>query len=217
MAKVRDWRVAESLDKLKEQLDKAYPKRSKVSDGGIGDPRHQSKNSDHNPWVDCWRSDLGVVTARDFTHDPKGGLNCHDLAQALVDSQDSRIKYIIWYGKIISANRRTWKWRKFRGKNKHVKHLHLSVKPQPTLYDSTLDWQIMSRFKIGSRGDRVKAIQKVLHGLDLVNDIDGIFGKKTEAGVKAYQAINGLEVDGIVGKKTLSAMNLRKNGNSDFS
>lgn len=208
MGKVRNWRVAESLERLKGQLDEVYPNRSKVSDGGIGDPRHQSKTSDHNPWVDCWRSDHGVVTARDFTHDPRGGLDCHQLAQALTDSQDSRIKYIIWHGRIISANRQKWKWRKFKGKNLHLKHLHISVQPQPTLYDSAVDWHIISSFKIGSRGAKVKEIQSVLQKLGLLDEVDGVFGKKTQAAVKGFQGLKLIGVDGIVGKETLKMMKL---------
>lgn len=208
MKKIRKWRVAESLERLKAQLDQAYPNRSKISDGAIGDPRHQSKTSDHNPWVDCWLSDQGVVTARDFTHDPRGGLDCHQLAQALTDSRDTRIKYIIWHGRIISANRQKWKWRKFKGKNQHLSHLHLSVQPQPTLYDSAIDWQIISYFKIGSRGDKVKQIQSVLQELGLLDEVDGIFGKKTQAAVRGFQGLKLIEVDGIVGKETLKMMKL---------
>ena len=35
---------------------------------------------------------------------------------------------------------------------------------------------------------------------------DGIFGKKTQSGVKAFQAAHGLVVDGIVGVKTRDAL-----------
>ena len=55
--------------------------------------------------------------------------------------------------------------------------------------------------KRGSRGDEVKQVQTLL-GIDA----DGIFGKKTEAAVKAFQAANGLKVDGIVGKNTWAAL-----------
>ena len=55
--------------------------------------------------------------------------------------------------------------------------------------------------KRGSRGDEVKQVQTLL-GIDA----DGLFGKKTEAAVKAFQAANGLKVDGIVGKNTWAAL-----------
>ena len=52
--------------------------------------------------------------------------------------------------------------------------------------------------KKGSTGTAVKNLQKALGGLD----VDGIFGAKTEARVKAFQKKNKLTVDGIVGKNT---------------
>ena len=52
--------------------------------------------------------------------------------------------------------------------------------------------------KVGSTGTAVKNLQKALGGLD----VDGIFGKKTEAKVKAFQKKHKLTADGIVGKNT---------------
>ncbi len=58
----------------------------------------------------------------------------------------------------------------------------------------------------GSKGNTAKALQRMLHAMGYAlgskNPMDGIFGSKTEAAVKAYQKANGLYVDGIVGKKT---------------
>jgi putative chitinase len=51
--------------------------------------------------------------------------------------------------------------------------------------------------KLGSEGEDVKKLQEKL-GVDPI----GKFGPKTEAAVKAWQAINGLTADGIVGAGT---------------
>jgi peptidoglycan hydrolase-like protein with peptidoglycan-binding domain len=56
-------------------------------------------------------------------------------------------------------------------------------------------------FKNGSKGKDVERIQRAVG----VN-VDGIYGPKTEAAVKAYQKRHGLAVDGIVGPKTWSVM-----------
>ncbi len=72
------WRTAKSLDVLLDEINRAAPKRSKASDGSIGDAAHATRSSDHNPWV-RWLG-TGIVTARDFTHDPAGGLDCNKLA-----------------------------------------------------------------------------------------------------------------------------------------
>ena len=59
--------------------------------------------------------------------------------------------------------------------------------------------------KKGDRGLKVRAIQELLRVLT-----DGIFGDKTEAAVRKFQADNGLIVDGIVGDKTWSML-LKRN------
>lgn len=57
--------------------------------------------------------------------------------------------------------------------------------------------------KRGSKGDNVALLQQMLGNLE----IDGIFGRLTEAAVKAFQAANDLKVDGIVGAQTWAALN----------
>lgn len=57
----------------------------------------------------------------------------------------------------------------------------------------------------GSENYTVKALQRMLYalGYDLgSNPIDGIFGSKTDAAVRAFQKANKLDVDGIVGQDT---------------
>lgn len=58
----------------------------------------------------------------------------------------------------------------------------------------------------GSRGNGAKWVQDRLNqnGGDLV--VDGIFGAKSVAALKAYQKSKGLEVDGICGPKTREAL-----------
>ena len=59
----------------------------------------------------------------------------------------------------------------------------------------------------GSQGDEVADLQMLLnakYGYKL--DIDGDFGKETEAAVKDYQKNHGLTVDGVVGAKTWAAL-----------
>lgn len=59
----------------------------------------------------------------------------------------------------------------------------------------------------GSRGTEVKQIQTKLKALGLyAASIDGIYGVKTTAGVKAFQRRKGLTPDGIAGPATLRAL-----------
>ncbi len=121
------WLVAGSLDQLLGQLNDLAPRRSKASDGSIGDPSHRARSSDHNPW--CVIGGQAYVTARDFTHDPRGGLDCDWLATVLQAGRDPRIKYVIWQRQIMAgdAGPTPWRWRHYAGPNPHNHHLHLSV------------------------------------------------------------------------------------------
>lgn len=61
----------------------------------------------------------------------------------------------------------------------------------------------------GSKGDQVKALQRMLYamGYNLGDKpIDGEFGTKTDSAVRSYQEKNGLTVDGIVGQNTWSKL-----------
>jgi len=221
------WRVAKALDELLGEINAEAPRRNKSADGGIGDAEHASRASDHNPWAPLGRG--GVVTARDFTHDPKGGLDCHNLAEHLrhrgIDG-DRRIKYIIW-NRHISSTKSDWQWRAYSGSNAHTHHLHLSVSPIQTLFDNTAPWRWhdtkpeavthqITREKIGkwspwytgkvgartiSRWDSGTDV-KLLQAFIGHPTTDGYFGSNTEVEVKDYQKMRGLVVDGVVGPKT---------------
>jgi len=54
----------------------------------------------------------------------------------------------------------------------------------------------------GDRGDAVRELQAEFDGLAA----DGIFGRLTDAAVRAFQQDNGLTVDGIVGRNTWGAL-----------
>lgn len=63
----------------------------------------------------------------------------------------------------------------------------------------------------GSKGQPVQILQENLVFLGInPGPIDGVFGPKTEAAVKRFQKLQGLEVDGIVGPKTREAIVARK-------
>lgn len=90
------------------------PKRKKASDGLLPSAAHINQNPD---------SDHNTGFAADITHDPIFGIDC-DIA--FVDMQnDKRVKYLIFKGRIWSAEKGN---REYTGSNKHNKHLHISIK-----------------------------------------------------------------------------------------
>jgi hypothetical protein len=114
------WRVAQSLEVLRDQINAAYPLRSRASDGTIGDAAHQASVSDHNP------DRYGVVRALDITHDPAHGCDIDQLSDALCASRDERISYLI-ANRLITGPNYGWAWCAYDGDDPHTNHLHLSV------------------------------------------------------------------------------------------
>ena len=98
------------------------PKRKKASDGLLPSLAHQKQNpnSDHNTGL-----------AADLTHDPHNGIDCSEMFRKLQD--DKRVSYLIFNGLIWSQERGT---RDYEGPNKHVKHLHISIKA-PYAFDTS--------------------------------------------------------------------------------
>ena len=92
------------------------PKRKKASDGLLPSAAHikQSPTSDHNTGF-----------AVDLSHDPKHGIDCAEIFQKL--KEDKRVKYLIFKGKIWSAERANEGDREYTGSNQHNSHLHISI------------------------------------------------------------------------------------------
>lgn len=111
------WRLAESLVVLRNQVNEAYPNRSKASDGTRGDKAHQATPSDHNV------NAQGVVCAMDITDDPQGGFSAQTFLEAQLKSPHRDLKYMIFKGRIYS---RIYGWQS-RPNSGHYSHIHVSV------------------------------------------------------------------------------------------
>lgn len=117
-------KLCKAGQQLRLQVDDSYPDRDRTSDGWIGDARHSTRPSDHNP------DKQGVVRAIDIDRDLSGKKK-PDLMPDLADQirhaakSDKRIAYIIFNGKIASG-KSLWRWVTYRGINPHTKHCHIS-------------------------------------------------------------------------------------------
>lgn len=219
-AAIARWRLARSLVVLRDQVNLLSPNRSKISDGTLGNTAHSQRKSDHNP------NAKGVVQALDLTDDPAHGVDNRKLAQALLDSRDRRLKYVIADGEICSGagGPSPWVWRPYDGTNAHRHHVHISVADDPKLYDDASPWSLPG-FNVppskaekpvakpanpvlakGTKGSDVERLQKLLNakGAKLVVDAD--FGDRTDKAVRAIQKAAKITVDGRVGMQTWEAL-----------
>lgn len=203
------WRLAESLEKLRAEVNAAAPDRSKRSDGTIGDTAHAASASDHNP------NPAGVVCALDLTHDPESGADMYQIAAHLVRQKHPALKYVI-FGRKIASRSRGWEWRYYGGSNPHTSHMHVSVgrggDGQSTgPYDDTSPWGISSTggdimsflgYGKGDTGSHIRDFQKFLSDCGYPpahsfakGEWDGIYGSGVAAAVLECRIDNGSEVD----------------------
>jgi hypothetical protein len=118
-------KLCKAGQQLRLQVDDAFGNRQRSSDGWLGDTRHSSRTSDHNPDAN------GIVRAIDISRNLSGAKE-PDLMPDLADQirlcakrGDKRIAYVIFNGKISSA-KSLWRWRAYKGINPHTKHCHVS-------------------------------------------------------------------------------------------
>lgn len=125
-------RKSHSLNTLFHQCDLAFPNRSRASDGWIGDPAHQSRQSYHNPIN-------GIVYAGDFTHDPAHGFSIDQFTNQLAASGDTRLYEMIANG--LYWHHSNKQWVRYTGSNPHTKHAHITTWPT-TRGDNPAAWDL---------------------------------------------------------------------------
>ena len=108
--------LAPSLVRLRSEVNALWPRRSKASDGWIGDTAHSARKSDHNPDYSAG----GIVRAIDVTN---AGIDVDAFVFSVI--RDARTRYVITRGRIWT---REAGWRKYTGPNGHHHHVHVSVR-----------------------------------------------------------------------------------------
>lgn len=134
-------RQARSLDVLVAEVNRHAPTRSKVSDGGMGDPAHAARESDHNP------NAAGVWRARDITDDPPeldGSDLFHRILNLMREGHPALRSgaYLIHNRKIVSYDRLDEGLRDYPDGNPHTAHVHVSVSTAAAGYDSIRPWNL---------------------------------------------------------------------------
>jgi hypothetical protein len=219
------WRVANSLLRLRRDLDRRWPNRDRRTDGFIGDEAHcggPNPTSNHCP------NSADVVRAFDIDVDgiPSAWLAEH--VRKLGKRGDGRLAnggYVI-YNRRIASSTQDWRWRHYTGDNPHTDHIHVSVSENSSGYDKENGWGVLKaqnipvtsgrsaglpHHKLGSR--RLQLKQPHMRGTDVAfvqrftgAEDDGNFGENTRDRVKRFQGIVGLPQSGIVERHTWEKM-----------
>ena len=136
--------------------------------------------------------DMSVEEAVDYVRTKKGAL---DSACWFWDTND--------INKYADA-------RDVKGATKRINGGYIGLEDRQKHYHHAMEvlgghWEpskiVYETVRLGSRGPTVRAVQE-----ELEIGADGIFGRGTEAHVKAWQEENGLLADGIMGPKSLAML-----------
>jgi hypothetical protein len=147
----QEWRAAGAIVTFGRQIEEIRPGRFRT-DGTVASKAHDknSPKSDHRPSP---RTGLGIVRALDFAEGTRGFVD--EVAEALRQSQDPRINYVIHdrrkFSSFSTSRFDAWEWRPYTGENGHKTHGHLSVM-SGTLSEQTHDFAV-------APGQAVRAMQ----------------------------------------------------------
>lgn len=143
-AEASSYRLCRAGGDLRAEIDAAYPRRDRSSDGWIGDTSHSARRSDHNPDRDY---NPGVVKAIDIDKDGIPDFNgMVERIRAVGASGDIRLRggYIIWNGKIAGTHT-GWRWHAYTGPNPHTGHAHFSFADAQAGFDALGDWPVLPK------------------------------------------------------------------------
>jgi len=184
------WQLAGCLVRLFDDADRYAPRRSRISDGTIGDVAHQARRSDHNP--DSNR----FVCAADLTHDPVGGFDAWQVAQTIAQNVhagiETRVVYLISGDPAVLGDQifhrvaGVWQWNAHPHTNGSHRnhHLHVSCTHDQPGRDDQARWQLSTP---------IPTKQKRRRTMDLIRTIT------------AGPAVTDWQTKRLLGPKTLAA------------
>ena len=204
--------LAGNLANLRREINARFPNRDKASDGWIADANHPP-TSDHQPDA------RGVVHAIDVDTD---GIDPRLLVRRAIAHPTT--KYVI-FNRTIWSRTHGFQPRRYTGKDPHTGHVHISGRSGTQFESDRTEWGLASGVpKVAApkqanglasrtlklmqprmRGNDVKFVQRFI-GDKQAGPSDGIFGPKTENGVRFYQKLRGIAVIGVCDHGTFREM-----------
>jgi peptidoglycan hydrolase-like protein with peptidoglycan-binding domain len=202
-------RLAINLATLRAEIDARWPHRDRRSDGWIGDAAHQARKSDHNPDAG------GLVHAIDVDKD---GIDPRLLVRQAI--HHGSVQYVI-FDRTIWSLRNDFRPRRYTGDNPHTDHVHVSGRRGDRFEVDRTAWGIaaavpgpalkaapMRALRLAQprmTGTDVRFVQRFI-GAAKCGPADGVYGPKTEAGVRWYQQMRGIAVTGVCDAATFGQM-----------
>lgn len=207
------WRIAPSLGRLRAEVNTRFPRRDKRSDGDLGDVRHLSRSSDHNPYN-------GYVHAWDVDKD---GVDIWAIVRAAIAHPSTN--YVIW-NRTIWSRAYGFRARRYTGSNPHTMHAHISVMRNSTGRFNTRRWLGATATPKPAAPGPTRTLRlttpymrgaDVLHAQYKLNlwrlsqrqpriGQDSVYGPGTRSAMVDFQRRKGLAADGVCGPRTWDAL-----------
>jgi hypothetical protein len=214
--KGKGWVLAACLVLLIQQVDDAYPKRDRSSDGSIGDAAHASRDSDHNPFD-------GFVHAVDIDEDIAPGVDLKAWVAAVEKARDPRVRYLIYEGRILKAYKSNglpaWSWHRYDGPNSHSHHVHVSIIRSAAARDDLRPWPAFTSkeeqdmYDIAYDRKRDDLDSYAIQNIILPTLVDLVAQVKAQGDPKAFAAEVAAHLDGVTKEDVEQAFrNVLKNG-----
>lgn len=216
--------LTENLNYSAEALNKLFPKYFKNANRDAA-PYHRQPRKIANV-IYANRMDNGDTASDDGWKFRGGGIlqltgryNYTQFGKEVDMTPEQAVEYVrTKKGALDSA---CWFWdtnglnkfsdaRDIKGATKRINGGFIGLEDRKKHYDHAMevlggDWEpakiVYETIRLGSRGPTVRAVQE-----ELEITADGIFGRGTEAHIKAWQEKNGLTPDGVMGPKSLAIM-----------
>jgi putative chitinase len=216
--------LTENLNYSADALNKLFPKYFKNANRDAA-PYHRQPRKIANV-IYAGRMDNGDTASDDGWKFRGGGIlqltgryNYTQFGKEVDKTPDEAVEYVrTKKGALDSA---CWFWdtnglnkfcdaRDIKGATKRINGGYIGLEDRKKHYDHAMEVLggtcepskvVYETIRLGSKGPTVKAVQE-----ELEIGADGIFGRGTEAHVKAWQEENGLTPDGVMGQKSLAIM-----------
>lgn len=150
------WFLNPALTAFRNEVNAAYPRRDKGSDGTIGDPAHAARTSDHNPDAD------GSVDAWDMDVELNGRgipfLVDVELLKKLFQAHESSSYWI--HNDQIASRSEGWVRKSYAyagpDRNRHTQHVHWNTRS--AFENSTKPWGVEEQDMTPLESKRLEAI-----------------------------------------------------------
>lgn len=163
MSATRVWYLNRFLTSWRDAVNAKYPKRTKRSDGTIGNAAHQAESfSEHNPdkdgSVDAWDMDVNLLGSSNDT----GSLEELAAIEALKADFERQPGAQLWIhrGQIANKDIGGWRRRDYHGANAHMHHVHWQSdgdgERKPMV--GSLDDEIVDAINVVARTEAAKVI-----------------------------------------------------------